>query len=68
MGAATRPWEATRRAAPNSSGPKATEQVFMSKQLNAEIRELTDDEIDEVDGGLVVIAIIAILIGLLRPA
>jgi hypothetical protein len=40
----------------------------MSKQLNPEIRELTDDEIDGVDGGLVVIAIIAILIGLLLPA
>ena len=33
-----------------------------------ELRELRDEEIDEVNGGLVVIAIIAILIGLLVPA
>jgi hypothetical protein len=35
---------------------------------NDEMRELRDDEIDGVNGGLVVIAIIAILIGLLVPA
>jgi hypothetical protein len=29
---------------------------------------LRDDEVDAVDGGLVVIAIIAVLIGLLLPA
>jgi hypothetical protein len=33
-----------------------------------EMRELRDDEIDGVTGGLVVIAIIAILIGMLVPA
>ena len=31
-------------------------------------RVLRDDEVDQVDGGLVVIAIIAVLIGLLVPA
>jgi hypothetical protein len=30
--------------------------------------ELRDDELDEASGGLVVIAIIAVLIGLLLPA
>ena len=40
----------------------------MSVQETSEIRELTSDEVDQVDGGLVVIAIIAILIGLLVPA
>jgi hypothetical protein len=33
-----------------------------------ELRELRDEEIDTVNGGLVVIAIIAVLIGLLLPA
>jgi hypothetical protein len=33
-----------------------------------ELRELRDDEIDGVTGGLVVNAIIAVLIGLLLPA
>jgi hypothetical protein len=33
-----------------------------------ELRELRDDEIDEVNGGLVVISIIGILVGLLLPA
>jgi hypothetical protein len=33
-----------------------------------EMRELRDDEIDGVTGGLVVIAIIGILIGMLVPA
>ena len=33
-----------------------------------ELRELRDEEIDGVNGGLVVIAIIAVLIGLLVPA
>jgi len=32
------------------------------------IRMLQDDEVDAVSGGLVVIAIIAILIGMLLPA
>ena len=40
----------------------------MSVQETNEIRELTSDEVDQVDGGLVVIAIIAVLIGLLVPA
>ena len=40
----------------------------MSVQETSEIRELTSDEVDQVDGGLVVIAIIAILIGMLVPA
>lgn len=39
----------------------------MSK-TNDEMRELRDEELDQVDGGLVVIAIIAILIGLLLPS
>ena len=40
----------------------------MSVQETSEIRELTSDEVDQVEGGLVVIAIIAVLIGLLVPA
>jgi hypothetical protein len=42
----------------------------MEKEMgsNDELRELRDDEIDAVTGGLVVNAIIAILIGLLLPA
>jgi hypothetical protein len=39
----------------------------MSK-TNDELRELRDDEIDGVTGGLVVISIIGILVGLLLPA
>jgi hypothetical protein len=39
----------------------------MSTQETSEIRELTSDEVDGVNGGLVVIAIIAILIGMLLP-
>jgi lactobin A/cerein 7B family class IIb bacteriocin len=39
----------------------------MSK-TNDELRELRNEELDEVNGGLVVIAIIAILIGPLLPA
>jgi hypothetical protein len=39
----------------------------MSK-TNDELRELRDDELDGVSGGLVVIAIIAVLIPLLVPA
>jgi lactobin A/cerein 7B family class IIb bacteriocin len=37
-------------------------------EAKSEIRELNDAELDQVDGGLVVIAIIAVLIGLLTPA
>jgi hypothetical protein len=33
-----------------------------------ELRELRDDEVDGVTGGLVVISIIGILVGLLLPA
>ena len=40
----------------------------MSVQETSGIRELTGDEVDSVDGGLVVIAIIAVLIGMLLPA
>jgi lactobin A/cerein 7B family class IIb bacteriocin len=40
----------------------------ISLQETNEIRELTSDEVDSVNGGLVVIAIIAVLIGLLLPA
>ena len=39
----------------------------MNVQETSEIRELTSNEVDQVDGG-VVIAIIAILIGMLVPA
>ena len=35
---------------------------------SAGIHPLSDDEMDNVNGGLVVIAIIAVLIGLLLPA
>jgi len=37
-------------------------------ELGPDMRVLQDDEVDAVNGGLVVIAIIAILIGLLLPA
>ena len=40
----------------------------MNVPETSEIRELTSDEVDQVNGGLVVIAIIAVLIGLLLPA
>ena len=42
----------------------------MSNERGAELErdELRDDELNAVNGGLVVIAIIAILIGLLVPA
>jgi hypothetical protein len=39
----------------------------MSK-TNDELRELRDEEIDGVTGGLVVISIIGILVGLLLPS
>jgi len=39
----------------------------MSK-LSTDIDALRDDELDNVNGGLVVIAIIAVLTGLLLPA
>jgi hypothetical protein len=39
----------------------------MSKTSD-ELRDLRDDEIDGVSGGLVVISIIGILVGLLLPA
>jgi len=37
-------------------------------ETNDELRELRDDEIDGVTGGLVVSSIIGILVGLLLPA
>jgi hypothetical protein len=37
-------------------------------ELGSDMRVLGDDEVDAVNGGLVVIAIIAVLIGLLVPA
>jgi hypothetical protein len=37
-------------------------------EFDADFRMMRDDEVDQVDGGLVVIAIIAVLIGLLVPA
>jgi len=41
---------------------------MMSDTADGELRELRDDEVDEVTGGLVVISIIGILVGLLLPA
>jgi hypothetical protein len=50
----------------------AARRSIMSKYSNANLdhatRELPDEELDAVTGGLVVIAIIAILIGQLLPA
>jgi hypothetical protein len=40
----------------------------MSNRPDDELRELRDDEVDGVTGGLVVISIIGILVGLLLPA
>ena len=40
----------------------------VTPRLDQDIRVLRDDEVDAVDGGLVVIAIIAVLIGLLVPS
>jgi hypothetical protein len=40
----------------------------MSNNPDDELRELRDDEVDGVTGGLVVISIIGILVGLLLPA
>ena len=40
----------------------------MSDTPDDELRELRDDEVDGVTGGLVVISIIGILVGLLLPA
>ena len=40
----------------------------MSNTPDDELRELRDDEVDAVTGGLVVISIIGILVGLLLPA
>jgi hypothetical protein len=37
-------------------------------EVGPDMRVLRDDEVDAVNGGLVVIAIIAVLIGLLLPA
>jgi|GEM_PF-2301302 len=40
----------------------------IASELGPDMRVLGDDEVDAVNGGLVVIAIIAVLIGLLLPA
>jgi hypothetical protein len=40
---------------------------LVDPEAKPEVRELKDAELDQVDGGLVVIAIIAVLIGLLIP-
>jgi hypothetical protein len=40
----------------------------MSNTPDEELRELRDEEVDGVTGGLVVISIIGILVGLLLPA
>ena len=40
----------------------------MPNDVSTDIRPLTDAEVDGVEGGLVVIAIIAVLIGMLLPA
>jgi hypothetical protein len=40
----------------------------MSNTPDDELRELRNDEVDGVTGGLVVISIIGILVGLLLPA
>jgi hypothetical protein len=40
----------------------------MSDIPDGELRELRDDEVDGVTGGLVVISIIGILVGLFLPA
>jgi hypothetical protein len=46
----------------------STSETSDIRQETNEIRELTSDELDAVNGGLVVNAIIAVLIGLLLPA
>ena len=40
----------------------------LASEVGPDMRVLRDDEVDAVNGGLVVIAIIAVLIGLLVPA
>jgi hypothetical protein len=49
-------------------GRDAMETQNIMPELDQDIRALRDDEVDQVDGGLVVIAIIAVLIGMLLPA
>jgi hypothetical protein len=41
---------------------------MLMNKTNDELRELRDEEVDAVTGGLVVISIIGILVGLLLPA
>jgi lactobin A/cerein 7B family class IIb bacteriocin len=44
-------------------------ETIMSKTEDAsQVRELRDDELEQVTGGLVVISIIGIVVGLLLPA
>jgi len=45
-----------------------TTPALNTKPESPDMRLLQDDEVDAVSGGLVVIAIIAVLIGLLVPA
>jgi hypothetical protein len=54
-------------AAPALDGSIAGLMAKNMSKSNDELRELRDDEIDGVTGGLVVNAIIAVLIGLLLP-
>jgi len=49
-------------------GRFAMSSLNQASGLGTDMRLLTDDEVDSVNGGLVVIAIIAVLIGLLLPA
>jgi hypothetical protein len=42
-------------------------ETIMSRAID-ELRELRDEELDAVTGGLVVISVIPILVGLLLPA
>ncbi len=48
--------------------PPGAGRFSAGSEAKREVRDLKDDEIDHVGGGLVVIAIIAILIGQLLPA
>jgi hypothetical protein len=53
--------------------PPEEEKTLMSNpnlasDVDLDLRVLRDDEVDAVNGGLVVIAIIAVLIGMLVPA
>jgi hypothetical protein len=47
--------------------PKVLHLALPPLETNGQARELSDKELNEVNGGLVVIAIIAVLIGMLVP-